>query len=337
MTGQNKTNETYHIEVGLTHKTFYINGQFLADISDEQTAQTDEPLNSANNPTDEITGSLTAQQLNSANNPTDDEIITTITTQIQSNLSNKSLINRLTKLFKLFSILSVKENTTILTIASNPHFYLDKYGFARPKSRDKLFSVDSEGNVHYQNEWSYLNSTPPPSDNSAVTPPDITDRYNFTSPHYFKFYSERAKFLKPLNVEAEMLYKQAELDSNKFIWRLRVQTIYDSIMNAYEASHSYSEEEKRTFALQFEEARAYLLNPDTPTPILNTIASLRGIDKEVLANKIIGKHNEQIAFYASINATKAKLLEDIEGARNKTEVREISLAPLKKYISEVGK
>lgn len=305
----------FHIEDALTYKTFFINETYLSNPH---------KLPGDNTP---------PQPLNLLN----EEIVSAITAQIQANLTNKSLINRLAKLLSLFTLIADKENQPLYNIASNPHHFLTKYNFEPAKDSDRLFVINDNGDIIYQNEWAYLNELPDNEDGSAPQPNNVTDRYNFTSNYLNKQFSENAKFLKPMNSEAKTLYKQAELNSNKFIWTIRVNAIYESIMSSYNAAHLYSEEEKQTFSSQLQEAKSFIANPSSSTPLLDTIAKLRGIDKVTLANKVISKHNEQMVFYASINATKAKLLQDINNARDKTEVREISLAPLKRYANEIGR
>lgn len=312
--------DTWVLEEALNAKTFFVEGVFLSDpFETSGTFGTSESY--------EIQRRLAGF--------TDEQITNSVTAQITEHIANKSLINRLAKLFFLLQHIADKEQTTLHTIASNPLPYIAKYGFAVATDKDRLFVIDEEGNIHYQNEWAYLNDLPNNLDGSIPQPNDTVDRYETTIDHTIKTFSENAKFLRPKNTASKQLYKQIELKANKFIWEIRIKLVYDMIMSDYNSKNAYSEEEKQTFTDQLAEAKSFIANTNTPTPLLDNIASIRGVDKKTLAQKIIGKHNKQIQFFAAANATKAKLLEQVAAAKDKESARDISLKSLKSLVQQI--
>ena len=58
--------------------------------------------------------------------------------------------------------------------------------------------------------------------------------------------------------------------------------------------------EQESWAYQVPEAKALLKNPEAETPFLNILAITRGMPKEVLAKKVIEKHNKYVLDYASL-------------------------------------
>ena len=58
--------------------------------------------------------------------------------------------------------------------------------------------------------------------------------------------------------------------------------------------------EQESWAYQVPEAKSLLRNPEASTPFLNILAITRGIDKTVLAKKIIKNHDKYILEYAAL-------------------------------------
>lgn len=67
---------------------------------------------------------------------------------------------------------------------------------------------------------------------------------------------------------------------------------------------TYPESEVQGWSVQKEEATNFLLNPNYPTPCLNALALNRGIDKTLLANKIIEKSNQFAHVYGTLIGTR---------------------------------
>lgn len=76
---------------------------------------------------------------------------------------------------------------------------------------------------------------------------------------------------------------------------------------------SYPDTEVLTFAKQESEARAYLTDPGSPTPMIDAIAINRGIDKAELVTRIIAKADYFAVYTGKIIGHRQKL-EDLVNA-----------------------
>lgn len=73
------------------------------------------------------------------------------------------------------------------------------------------------------------------------------------------------------------------------------------------------ESEKKTWAEQKNEARAYLLDNNALTPLIDAICLARGIDKSYLVDKIIEKADAYTAVVGRLTGVRQKLEKDITG------------------------
>lgn len=63
-------------------------------------------------------------------------------------------------------------------------------------------------------------------------------------------------------------------------------------VEARQVVNKYTPEERETWPIQLEEAKAYLADNTSPTPMLDAILSESGEEKGVLVNRIITKNTE---------------------------------------------
>lgn len=134
--------------------------------------------------------------------------------------------------------------------------------------------LDDDGNVVDINviktlKEEYVNATVIPSENKYIE--DAVEAYLKDPVNTELDGVSYTVFMKPILLE---------LVSNTFETAIR--TITDA----------YPEHEQKTWDKQEFEARAWLVNNTAPTPILDGIVSIRGIDKDILVSKVIEKADE---------------------------------------------
>lgn len=147
-------------------------------------------------------------------------------------------------------------------------------------------------------------------DSGTMVPFDYTD-YIDASRHFshchktkYKKYSDDGTSDK-VDIPAELRSKAIELQSIILIKKLN--THCDNMVSSLFGT-SYGNAEKSTWDTQEREARAYILDNNTPTPFIDNLVSARGITKEILINKIIANADEYaIECAAIIGSTQANI------------------------------
>lgn len=84
----------------------------------------------------------------------------------------------------------------------------------------------------------------------------------------------------------------------------------------YELQGGYSESEKHTFATQANEASQYMADNNAPTPTIDTLAKIRGIDRVSLINKCYNKSQSYNKALQHIVGTQQKYADDITNIVN---------------------
>jgi len=96
------------------------------------------------------------------------------------------------------------------------------------------------------------------------------------------------KQIQKSDIEIEPAYTEEEIFEIVKKQRLNeINTAFESAMKAITAE--YPETEKLSWDKQEQEARAYLADNTAQTPLIDSIAEIRGVDKDVLVEKIIEK------------------------------------------------
>jgi hypothetical protein len=98
----------------------------------------------------------------------------------------------------------------------------------------------------------------------------------------------------------------------------------NSILEAFESQ--YPESEKRTFDRQESEARAYVADNSTVTPVLSVIASARGLTVSEVANKVITKADYLLAQVSGIIATRQTKEDQAEAETDWTQLKNINMS-----------
>lgn len=89
---------------------------------------------------------------------------------------------------------------------------------------------------------------------------------------------------------------------------------------------SYPENEQKTFAKQEDEARAYMANPASATPMIDALALNRGIDKGVLVSRIIAKADLFAQYSGAVIGYRQKLEDEINAAQTVEALSAIDIA-----------
>lgn len=106
---------------------------------------------------------------------------------------------------------------------------------------------------------------------------------------------------------------------------LAVNAAFEASIEALKAMVAgYAPEERDTWNVQLEEARAIDADPTAPAPFLATRAAARGIDPADLAAVVIAKNSEYRAGSGQILGQRDARLADIAAAANLTDLRAIA-------------
>ena len=90
----------------------------------------------------------------------------------------------------------------------------------------------------------------------------------------------------------QLIFEQIDLTSNE-LEQLREGDVYikglefTTQFQIDNIGRSYPQFERDTFAIQESEANAYIKDPSTPTPFIDTLCLNRDIDKEIMVAKIL--------------------------------------------------
>jgi hypothetical protein len=95
--------------------------------------------------------------------------------------------------------------------------------------------------------------------------------------------------------------------------QVKVKNKNDAILKSFEFNvekliEGYPQFERDTFSVQDSEARAWLLDNTTSTPLIDAISSSRGIEKSELINKIIIKSDKFKSMVGTVIGEKQKII-----------------------------
>lgn len=95
--------------------------------------------------------------------------------------------------------------------------------------------------------------------------------------------------------------QQAKLDNAiSFMAKMAILVIEREFELRFKNFKNCHDVEQESWAYQVPEARDLLRNPEAKTPFLNMLAITRGIDKTVLAKKVIKNHDKYVVEYAAL-------------------------------------
>lgn len=101
----------------------------------------------------------------------------------------------------------------------------------------------------------------------------------------------------------------------------QLREIFDKYLN--QLTTSYPSSEIDSWSKQELEARNYLLDNESPTPLINALALNRGIPKYLLVEKIISKSDAYAQYVGKLIGTRQKLEDQIYAATKVEELPEI--------------
>lgn len=152
--------------------------------------------------------------------------------------------------------------------------------FARPLSKDEVVSVD--GNVIHTGKYLIVDVKP------------IIGRHQYIT---VKQYQDWTFDLVAKRVNVQYEINEYGLEEAKLMAISEINASFNQIYSGI--SNEYPEGERLTWDTQRTEVLAWLADNSVSTPIMDTIASSRGIDREVL----IGKAAIKIQEYTNLGGT----------------------------------
>lgn len=128
-------------------------------------------------------------------------------------------------------------------------------------------------------------------------------------PNTNSYYLEYQDWLAAGNTPLPVSVNHVDL-KNKLIKDL--EEVYEEIMKVIFSAYPPSERE--SWSVQTEEAKAILLDSETVTPWIDAASISRGIDRLLLAQRIIKKDSDYRALHGKLTGIKQKIEDEINAA-----------------------